>query len=59
MTVNDDLIEEYLNRIKETYTVYDLIEILGMDIDQFLEITWDLLLENQQLQLELGIQSEA
>lgn len=58
MSINEDLTEEFLNRVKERYSIEELVEILEMTIDDFIDLTWDNLLENHQLQIECGIIGE-
>lgn len=58
MSADEDLIEEFLARVKERYDIADLVEILDMTIDDFVDLTWDDLLENPELQIECGILKE-
>lgn len=58
MSTNEGLVEEFLARVKERYDISDLIDILEMTIDEFVDLTWDDLLECHELQVECGIQEE-
>lgn len=45
MTTDIDLVDEYLARIRDKYTAYELVEELDLEVDDIIEAFYDLLLE--------------
>jgi hypothetical protein len=58
MSQDTDYLQEYKNRLIERYEIIDLVEILGLTIEDFIEVFYDDLIENHHLQKELGVLQE-
>ena len=56
MSQDQTYLEEFTERIKDRYTAEELVEILGLSVEDIVEVYFEECMENRLLQKELGIQ---